>query len=148
MLEIMPTENPGSHRPPAPLGNRVGVDAHASQIAEAVFAIWQEVDDALTPIIGPRGVAALYYRSLHLTGAAHPWLAGRHDIVQPAVNPTAFKSILAQQDSAAAAAAGSAFLQTFHDLLASLIGPSLTERLLQAVWANASSGTAAQDTPR
>ena len=148
MSASMSTEISASRRPPAPLGNRVGADAHASQIAAAVFAIWEEVDDTLTPIIGPRGVAALYYRSLHLTGATHPWLGGKHDIVKPAVNPKALESILAQQESAAAAAAGTAFFQNFHDLLASLIGPSLTERLLRAVWANSSSGTAAQDTPR
>ena len=146
MAATMATENPASLRPPVPLGNRVGAQASASQIANAVFELWQEIDDALTPIIGPRGVAALYYRSLHLTSAPHPWLAGKHDIVQIGVNPTALKSILAQQGSAAAAAAGSAFLQTFHDLLASLIGPSLTERLLRAVWANSLSGPAAQDT--
>ncbi len=141
-------DSQASRGPSAPLANRVGAQASASQIADAVLAIWQEVDDALTPIIGPRGVAALYYRSLHLSGEAHPWLVIKHDIVQPAVNPTIFTSILARQESTAAAAAGSAFLHTFHDLLASLIGPALTERLLRAVWENSLSGPAAQDTSR
>lgn len=135
-----------SRRPPPPLANRVGAGADAAQIAAAVFAIWEEVDDALTPIIGPRGVAALYYRSLHLTGAIHPWLADQQDLVKAAVNPAALKSVLSQQDSAAAAAAGSAFFQTFHELLASLIGASLTKRLLSSVWENSLGGSPAQDT--
>lgn len=142
----MSTDSQANRWPSAPLGNRVGAQASASQIAAAVFATWEEIDDALTPIIGPRGVAALYYRSLHLTGATHPCLAAKHDIVKPAINPKALESILAQQESAAAAAAGSAFLQTFHDLLASLIGPTLTERLLRRVWANSLSDAPAQDT--
>ena len=37
-------------------------------------------------------------------------------------------------------------LQTFHELLATLVGPSLTERLLRSVWADSSSGPPAQDT--
>jgi hypothetical protein len=54
--------------------------------------------------------------------------------------------VLAQRSSAEAAAGGSTFLNTFHELLASLIGPSLTKRLLRSVWEPPSSGTAAQDT--
>lgn len=34
---------------------------------------------------------------------------------------------------------------TFHDLLASMVGPSLTERLLRFVWADGSGGSAAKD---
>ena len=41
---------------------------------------------------------------------------------------------------------GGALLQTFYELLASLVGPSLTERLLRSVWAHSSSGPPAQDT--
>lgn len=56
------------------------------------------------------------------------------------------KSEFAQQSSADAASAGSVLLQTFYDLLASLVGLSLTERLLRSVWANSSRGPPAQDT--
>jgi acetyl-CoA acetyltransferase len=49
-----------AHRPwPAPLGDRVADDASAGQIADAIVALWQEIDQALHPIIGHRGVAAL-----------------------------------------------------------------------------------------
>ena len=129
-----------------PLANRIDADAGAAQIAAAVLAIWEEIDDALTPIVGPLGLVALYRRTVHLVAEQHPWLAGRDDGVLTDTDPAVLKSVLAQRSSAEAAAGGNAFLITFHDLLASLIGPSLTARLLRSVWETPSSGTAAQDT--
>jgi hypothetical protein len=55
-------------------------------------------------------------------------------------------SLLARQTGADAAAAGALVLQTFHDLLASLVGPSLAERLLRPAWAILMSGPSAPDT--
>ena len=111
-----------------------------------MFAIWEQIDDALTPILGQRGVAALYARSLHLTATSYPWLAAPDESDPPAVGPVALKSALARRSSAVAVAGASAFLQTFHELLASLVGASLTERLLRPVWPITSSGPSAQDT--
>lgn len=68
-----------------------------------------------------------------------------HQGVQTTVDLAALKAILAQQDSETATAGG-ALLQTFYELLASLVGPSLTERLLRSVWENPLSGPPAQDT--
>ena len=130
---------------PAPLARRVGADASAAQVAAAAVATWHEIDAALAPFVGPRGVAALYKRSLHLARAAHPWLAGASAGLHDALDLAALDVVLARQDSASAAAGGGALLQTFHDLLATLVGPSLTERLLRSVWANTSSGSPAQD---
>jgi hypothetical protein len=133
-------------RSTSPLAQRVGDDADAAQVAAAIVAIWNDVDDVLTPIVGPLGVVALYKRSLHLTSAAFPWLAEPRDGERQTIEPSALTSLLAQRGSADAAAAGSAFLQTFHELLASLVGPALTERLLRDAWANTSSGLPARDT--
>jgi hypothetical protein len=129
-----------------PLADRVGCDADPAQIAAAVLVIWEEIDDALTPILGPLGLVALYRRTVHLSAAQHPWLAGRDEGLLTDTDPAALKSVLARRSSAEAAAGGSAFLNTFHELLASLIGPSLTARLLRSVWEHPSSGPAAQDT--
>ena len=125
----------------APLAHRVAPGADAVQIASAVVGLWHEIDDALTPIVGAGGVVALYQRSLHLTATAHPWLA----IKANGGDPANLQSLLAQQSPANAAIAGSAFLHTFHTLLVSLVGPSLTERLLRPVWAPPSSGPPPQD---
>jgi hypothetical protein len=129
-----------------PLANRVASDEDPTQIAAAVFSIWEEIDDALTPIVGAQGLVALYRRTVHLVAAQHPWLAGRDEGVLTDTDPAVLKSVLARRSSAEAAAGGNAFLNTFHELLASLIGPSLTARLLRSVWDNPSSGAAAQDT--
>jgi hypothetical protein len=118
----------------------------AGQVADTMVSTWQAINAALSPIIGQRGVAVLYKRSLHLTGHAHPWLANMQEDSQDTMDLVALKSAFAQQSSTHAAAAGGAFLQTFHELLSSLIGLSLTERLLRPVWAPFSSGPPAQDT--
>lgn len=129
----------------APLGPGVGEDATAAQIADAVVATWHEIELVLSPIVGPRGVAALYQRSLHLTGAVHPWMADRHEGLQTEMDLPALRSLIAQQASAEAGAGGRALLQTLYRLLGSLVGPSLTERLLHAVWEHSLSGPPAQD---
>ena len=139
-------ESQEGRRTAAPLAQRVAKDANAEQIASALVATWQEIDAALAPILGRHGVAALYKRSIHLTGATHPWLANTHKGLQTTIDFVALKSEFAQQSSADAASAGSALLHTFYDLLTSLVGLSLTERLLRSVWANTSRGPPAQDT--
>ena len=130
----------------AALAHRVGDDASAAQIAEAMVSIWQGIEAALSPVIGKRGVAGLYERSLHLCGLSHPWLAAMHEGVQTTMDLPALKSALSQQSSANAAAASSTLLQTVYQLLANLIGASLTERLLHSVWDRLSSGLPSQDT--
>jgi hypothetical protein len=139
-------ESPDSNRIADPLAHRVAPGANAAQIADAMVATWQDIDAALTPIIGRGGVAALYRRSLYLTASAHPWLAGTHDGSQTSNDMAALRSAVEQQGSADAALGGNALLQTFYSLLGSLIGTSLTERLLRSVWADSSSGPPAQDT--
>jgi hypothetical protein len=42
-----------------PLSNRVGPRADAARIADAMVEAWQAIDDALSPILGRQGVAAL-----------------------------------------------------------------------------------------
>ncbi len=135
-----------NHRIASSLASRVAAGADAEQIAEVVVATFQQIGAALTPIVGPRGVAALYMRSVHLAGSAHPWLAGAQDGPSTAIDVAQLRSLLEQQRGADAAAGGGDLLQTFRDLLASLVGASLTDRLLRSVWAHPVSGPPAQDT--
>jgi hypothetical protein len=106
------------------------MDASAEQVADAIATIWLEIDHALNPIVGHRGVAALYNRSLKLAAPAHPWLTTVHHDVLAAVDLPVLKATLSQQTAAEGAAGGLALLHAFHALLASLVGASLTERLL------------------
>jgi hypothetical protein len=129
------------------LGPLAAEGADARQIAASAVAIWNAIDGALSPVIGLRGSGALYKRSLHLARADHPWLAVAYDGALLPGDYSSLQAALAQQSSADAAAGHDALLQTFHDLLADLIGRSLTHRLLQAVWEPPTTGTTAgQDT--
>lgn len=141
----MPLERQEGQRWPAPLGHRLQAGADVGQVADTIVALWQEIDQALTPIVGQRGVAALYNRSLKLTAAAHPWLANAPSGVLAAMDPSALKAALLQQSAAQAAAGGSALFETFRELLASLVGTALTERLLRSVWTPSSGASPAQD---
>ena len=129
----------------ATLVRRAKQGADAARIADASVSIWRGIDAALSPIIGEHGVAALYKRSLHLIRPAYPWLAAVHErSVQPG-DFAALRTGLAEHPDAEAATASDAVLQTFLDLLSSLIGDSLTDQLLASVCDHSSSGVAAQD---
>jgi hypothetical protein len=123
-----------------------GVDS--TGIAAMVVSIWRDIDATLRPILGQRGVASLYRRSLHLTSASHPWLASMHDGMPATLDLPTLQAALAAQGNIDAAAGGGDLLQAFHELLASLVGTSLTEQLLCSIWANSSRGAAAQDGSR
>jgi hypothetical protein len=120
--------------------------ADAERIADIAISVWRDVAAALSPIIGQRGVAELYKRSIYLTRADYAWLAAVHESALAPAEFASLQTALLQQTSQDAAAANGALLQTFYDLLIKLIGTSLTERLFQPVWDNLSSGQAAQDT--
>ena len=114
-------------------------------IAGDLARILQAIETTLTPILGIRGVAALVQRSLHVARIAHPWLAEPIEVAQPTLDLAALRSAVASRDRAEAQAAAMAVLQSFHDLLASLIGGPLTERLLEPVWAQSLRSPDAQD---
>jgi hypothetical protein len=121
-------------------------DADAVRIADSAVAVWLRIDAALGPIIGHGGVAALYERSLYLTRTDLPWLLAAHERA-PADGRfvEALRTVLSERTRADAAVGIGALLQNFHDLLTSLIGGELTERLLQSVWDHPSSGPAVRD---
>lgn len=130
---------------PPPLAGRVPAGADAEQLADVIVAVWRDIDEALHPIIGHRGVAALYNRSLRLASAAHPWLTSGHPDALAAIDVTALRADLLQHTPAEAAAAGAALFRSFEQLLASLVGPALTAQLLQSVWNQSAVSPPAQD---
>jgi hypothetical protein len=131
----------------AALSTRAGDDAISERVAAAVVTTWQDIERALDPIIGHRGVAALYRRSLYLTADKYPWLMGAHDGADTPMNLDALHGLLERQDAVEAAAAGSALFRTFGELLASLIGSSLADRLLSDAWENLIGGSPGQEHP-
>jgi hypothetical protein len=118
-----------------------GADAQA--VAEAAASDWRGIEAALSPIIGQGGVAALFRRSRQLAAVQHPWLTKE---AAESDGFVALHAALALQSAAEARAAHDALLLNFRNVLARLVGASLTERLLEPVFAPSSSGDAAQDT--
>jgi hypothetical protein len=76
---------------------------------EAAAGTWRRMAECLAPVIGVRGVDAMFRHSLHLAR-------------------------LEDSDPAAAQAASLTLLMTFTGLLESMIGTALMERLLAPVW--------------
>jgi hypothetical protein len=127
----------------------IAIRAHddASRIADAIVSRWREIDAALSPIVGARGVATLYRRCIFLAGKTHPWLMHDEAGDAPTLDLPALHALLAARGGAEAQAAGHLLLVTFTELIGRLIGPSLAERLLNAHPDPLARGAAAQDTP-
>ena len=119
--------------------------ADASRIASGAIATLHAIDAALAPIISQRGVAALYQRSLFLVRPDFPWLVA---VYEGALVPGDFSSLqtaLQEQSVEDAMLGTTALLDTFHDLLSTLIGAALTDRLLGSLCDIPSRGDADQD---
>jgi len=118
----------------------------ANEVADAAALAWAAVHAALSPVVGARGVAALYKRVLFLASETHPWLGAASAGPQEPGDFTSLRAALSRQDGVSAAAAQQQMLQALYQLLNQLIGPALTDRLLQAVWASPSAGNPGKDT--
>lgn len=138
--------SPQSRRIAAALVRRAGPSADASQLADAAVTLWRDIDTALAPIIGTRGLAALQGRSLYLASYEFGWLKELQDHrVRTEIEYDLPRRIFMTQPMSESQAAATAMFLSFHDLLASMVGPSLTARLLDAIWDNPIGGEAAQD---
>lgn len=105
----------------------------ARLLAASTVQHWCGMATQVAPIIGVKGVHALYARSLHMSSTAYPCLAA----VAIGADETPFihlETQLAACSSQEAIAAANTLFINFIDLLAALIGESLTEQLLQAAW--------------
>jgi hypothetical protein len=154
---------PPSHDPPAGAAPRSVPGESASPLAMALAArlsgpadpdgvarvaarMWVDIGAALQPVIGTGGVDALWGRSLYLTARqGHSWLGATRIDAAGAVDESDLQARIAQQPVSAALAGVQALLQAFHGLLDSLIGTSLTERLLHPVWHSSAGEPSAQE---
>lgn len=128
----------------APLARRLGEHADAIQIADAIVVVWTEIDNVLAPILGHRAVVALCKRSLYLAAQRYACLNGVYASIQSGSEFIELQPVFAQQTDISIAI-GNELFQIFHQLLVSLIGSSLTERLLRPVWENSLADPPAQD---
>lgn len=131
-----PLESQESHRIVVTLAERAGDGVDASELADFIVSAWQKIETSLTPIIGQRSVATLYKRSFYLASRKHLWLMDVHEGMQTTMNLDTLKVALVEQTSTEIADGAGAAMQMFYEVLTNLIGASLTERLLQSVWAD------------
>jgi hypothetical protein len=117
------------------LGQRAGRLPDANATAETTAVTWRLVAAQLTPVIGARGLDVLFSRALHQTSVEFPWLAAAVDRGGSASPLPSLMACLAGQPASGAADASYMLLLSFTELLAALIGESLTTRLLAPVWA-------------
>jgi hypothetical protein len=120
-------------------------EAGAADVAGHIFALWHDIAAAFQPIVGQRGFTALVRRALSISLTDVPWLCVALTEAQADGELAALRAALAGRPRTDAIHANAALLRNFFDLLASLIGAALTERLLRDALANPSSNNARQE---
>ena len=116
-----------------------------ADVAANVVAVLRDLEAALSPVIGQRGVAAVCHRSLHLSARRHRCLGAVSFDPAAAIDLERLAQLLAVRPGDVARAAGDALIQAYHDLLISLLGAALTHRLVGGIWPGFADAPAAQD---
>jgi len=116
-------------------------------VACAFAGIWGEIEALLHPIVGRRGLTALFRRSAHVSTASFAFLAPLAEGAPDLVPSDELVSLFSTQSVDTALDGGALLLHSFRELLSTVVGSGLTERLLQSVWSLPSSGSSAQDIP-
>lgn len=119
----------------------------ARRVADQAFATWCRIDARLTPVIGQRGMNALYQRSLQRAGEAHACLAVMGERPTRPDDPGGLHAMLLRQSETRARDAQATLLRTFCRVLAQLIGASLARRLLVTVCPDSLSDPLTQNGP-
>ncbi|MCX7092294.1 MAG: hypothetical protein NTY50_02415 [Methylobacter sp.] len=100
---------------------------------DAAINLWELMATQIISVIGESGFSSIYARSLFLTQSTCPWLPA--DSTAPEEHRfAALKKSLDGQPPSQANEANNLLLTTFTDILASLIGETLTNHLLDLAW--------------
>ncbi len=109
-----------------------GITAEAA--AMGVLSGWRQMFDVLTPVIGEGGVTSLFLRTCNITRAEVDWVSRPGTGVRAVNGLDHLASMLLDRTVDEIHAANHRMLLTFVTILASLIGPVLTEHLLGIAW--------------
>ena len=108
-------------------------------VADVSIDLWLRLAAELRLLIGDGGFLPLYRRSVQLSAASFPWLLPVSEALPLASGDTRFANLkisIDQQDAREASQASAFLLNTFIDILARLIGETLTTGILRSAWAN------------
>lgn len=107
------------------------------RVADDAVNLWEQLAAELISIVGEDGFSALFTRALYLNRPAAPWLDVGPLATQADRQFAELKMRFGEQVPAVASEANVQLLITFTDLLASLIGEQLTNRILGLAWGTA-----------
>ena len=117
---------------------RLVVPQPGISVADVSISLWVRLAAELGLLIGDGGFVPLYVRSVHLSAASFPWLRPTSEVGPLTIRDSRFsglKSSLDGQDADEASQASAVLLNTFIDMLARLIGETLTIGILRSAWA-------------
>ena len=117
-----------------PLERRLLRGASAQEVATNLDNIFNKISCALSPIVGVRGLAALHGRCLHLAVIRNPLIAIFRSENTQLSDLDVLLGLIAQSDVVESVLISHIYLQSFYDLVESLIGLSLTATLLKEIW--------------
>lgn len=127
---------------------RICEDSGTTTAIDSILGTLTDIADALTPVVGCHGVAALYQRSVLLCATRYPDL---NDLTRKTAGFAStldfapLRLALLQHDINGIRLRGADLLYTLNHLLTSLIGASLSERLLRSAWENSLCGPPPKD---
>lgn len=130
----MPMDSEEGRRIVASLALRLNHAADIDHVADVVITMLRDTDASLVSIIGPKGVVALYRRSIQLCTTLHPELAAAYLPLPETLDLIHLKSILVQQNQKDIIFFGEELMKALFQLLETLIGSSLARHLLLDVW--------------
>lgn len=113
----------------------IAVESRAGDSAtggQAAFRVCEKLRRPLITLVGTNGFRSLLARAVSLAKSEAPWLGGV--TINPDGSISYAPEVEASLDSAEAGRAGAAVVAELLGLLFSLIGESLTFRVLQGVW--------------
>lgn len=127
------------------LSPRTEGQAGSGAIAARTLWSWERVAFQLTPLIGEAGFRSLYARAVHLVIPNCPRLTPARQSQPLEALLQKLKQDLEILDSAEAVRTSNLLLATFTELLSTLIGESLTSRVLHSAWTDESGNIIGKD---
>lgn len=111
-----------------------GAIAHSGALSEQTLWLWERISFHLSPLIGVSGFQSLYGRAIHL---ASPFCPGVSASARGMPTDALFQSLkrdLAALDPGNAERCANVLLNTFTDLVESMIGEQLMAQILRSAW--------------
>lgn len=122
------------------LTQKPGAAANPGALAEQVLWLWERIAFHLTPLIGVSGFQTLYGRALHLASPACPGFSPLQQGKTIDALFQALKEDLSALEQCDAERCGNVLLNTFTDLVESMIGEVLMAQILRSAWVGPSHG--------